>query len=126
MDAMERLLLPDGPDSTGYALTAGFVAEEGRDAKENRHQLDRVVEDHDDAVAECRLGRTGALEAERHVDLGRRHEDTGGPTQENTLQRPPAGHTAGERQHLPQGRPERHLVDTRPGDTSGQAEEPGS
>jgi hypothetical protein len=33
MDAMERLFLPDSPDSTGYALTAGLVAEEGRDAK---------------------------------------------------------------------------------------------
>src|SRR3954469_6417713 len=40
-DAMERLLLADRPHPTGHALTAGLVAEEGRDPKQNRHQVDR-------------------------------------------------------------------------------------
>src|SRR3954454_10537602 len=98
---MERLLLPDGPDSTGYALTAGFVAEEGRDAKENRHQVDRVVEDHDDSGSERRLRGPGALEGERHVALIGPHEAAGRPAEKNPLQRPPPGHPAGQTEHLP-------------------------
>ena len=43
-DSVQCFLLPDGPDAAGDALAARFVAEEGRDAKEDVRHVGAVVE----------------------------------------------------------------------------------
>ncbi len=62
-EACQRLLLAHRADAAGHALPAGLVAEEGRDAHQHPGQVDRVVEDEDDARAEGRAGGPRGLEA---------------------------------------------------------------
>ncbi len=53
----ERLLLAHGADPARHALPAALVAEEARDAHEQRTEVDGVVEREDDARAERRADR---------------------------------------------------------------------
>ena len=122
-EARERLLLAHRADAARDALAARLVAEEGGDPLEEPRQVDGVVEDEDDARAERRSGRAGALERERHVEVVGAEEAAGGPAHQHRLQRPPARDAAGEIEHLAQRRPEAHLVRARARDVAREAEE---
>ena len=66
----------------------------------------RVVERHDDAGAERRLGGARALERERHVELVGPHEDARGAAEQDGLQRPPVRDAAREVEQVAQRRAE--------------------
>ena len=117
------LLLADGADPAGNALTTGLVSEERRDPHEGARQVDRLVEDHDHPQPERRLRLPSALERERQVELVRR----GRSRRRLRRAEPSAGrghrNAAGQLEELTERRPEGHLVDAGPGNVTRDAEE---
>ena len=122
-EPQQRLLLADGPDPARHALPARLVAEEGRDPKQHRDEVDGVVEGHDDARAERRAGGAGGLERELEVELVRPDEPAGRPAQEHRAQRAPAGDASGHLEQVSQRDAERRLVEAGALDAAGEAEE---
>ena len=56
------------PDAAGHALAARLMPEEFGDARKGVAEIGRVVEHHDHAGAERRVGGPGAFERQRHVE----------------------------------------------------------
>ena len=86
-------------------------------------EIHRLVEHHDHARAQCRLGRPDALEGQRHVDLVGPDEHARRAAEQDRLKRPARRQPAGHVDHLPQGGAERHLVHTGPLHAAREAEE---
>ena len=121
----ERLLLAHGSHPAGHALAARLVAEEGGDALEQARQVDGLVEHDHDARAEGRPGVARVLEGERHVELVGADEAPRGASQQHRLQRRPAGTPPASSSSSRSVAPKRHLVQPRPRDVAGDAEELG-
>ena len=120
----QRLLLADGADPAGHALAARLVAEERRDPEQHRDEVDGVVEQHDHAGAERRTRRTRRLERELEVEAIGPDEAAGRAAEQDRLQLAAAGDAARQVDHLAQRDAERRLVEARPLDAAGEAEQP--
>ena len=119
----QQLLLADAADPARDALAARLVAEELGDPAERVDEVGGLVEDHDHARAERRAGGPRRLERERHVERVRADEDARRAAEQDRPDRPAARHAAGQLDQVAQRRPELDLVDARPRDVAGQAEQ---
>ena len=126
----QELLLADRADPAGHALAARLVAEERGDPAQRAGEVDRLVEDHDHPGSERRIDRPGAFERQRRVERLGSDEDPGRPAEQDRPDRlrpwptpAAAGTPPASSSSCAQGRPERDLVDSRPGDVAGEAEE---
>src|SRR5205085_2327559 len=66
------------------------------------------------------------LEGEREIERLRSDERPRSPSQQHGSQLLPLADPAGQREDIPERRPELDFVDARDGDVAGQAEQPGS
>src|SRR5215831_10713881 len=80
--ALEDLLLALGADAARDALTARLVAEEPGDAQQHLLHVRVIVKHHHGSRAERRADRPDTVEAQRNVDLVRRQERAGRPTEQ--------------------------------------------
>src|SRR3954471_16719811 len=122
-DAMERLFLSHGADTTWDALSARFVAEESGDTQHDVLHVDRIVEDENDARAESRLCRAPSLKRERHVQLMGAHEDPGRAAKQHGLDLSSSRDAAGHVDQLTQRRAKVHFVGSRPLDVPAETEQ---
>ena len=119
-EPLQRLLLADRADAAGHALPARLVAEELGDADHGVDEVGRLVVDDHDAGAERRAGGARVLERERQVELVGPQERAGGAAEQDRLRR----RGAREVEQVAEREAERHLVEARPLDVAGEAEEP--
>ncbi len=119
-EPVQRLLLAHGADAAGDALAARLVAEELGDAQDGGDEVGVLAEDDDDARAERDAGVARGLEGERQVELVGAQERARGAAEQHGLRRLGAG----ELEQLAQRRAELELVQARPRDVAGEAEEP--
>ena len=118
-EPLQRLLLADRADAARHALPARLVAEELGDAQQRGHELRLVVVDDHDARAERDARGARVLVRELQVELVRADERAGGAAEQHRLHGPGAR----EVEQLAQRRAERQLVEPRPLDAAGEAEE---
>src|SRR5579859_148132 len=111
-------------DTARYALTAGFLAEEFRDAQQNAFQIDRFVKRQDHAGTERGANRPHAFKSERRVQFVRRDKGARRAAEQNCLQSPIASDSAGEFDNLSKCRAERDLVHAWPRNVSRKTKEP--
>ena len=120
--AFHGLLLAHGADAARHALPARLVAEELRDPQQRRHELRVVVVDDHDARPERHAGGARVLVRELQVEQVGADERAGRAAEQHRLH----GAGARELEQLAQRRAERQLVEPRPLDAAGEAEEPGA
>ena len=111
------------PTRHGHALPARLVAEEGGDPPHLVDHVDGVVEDEHHAGAERRAPLARALDRQREVEVVRADERAGRPAEQHRPQLGPGAQAAGQLDQLAEREAELDLVDARPFDGAGEAEQ---